>query len=242
MTARHRRAAERPFRSLAAGFCVGVALLAAGLITRVYGGDLLTAPQPPVRPPSLDRVTALNASQHASKGARLSRPFAAVAQAAAPIRMAAPVRVRVPAIGVDSRLQPLHRLPDGTLQPPSRWQRAGYYADGVRPGEVGPAVIVGHVDSVQGPAVFYRLRDLRAGDRILVQLRDGRTLRFAVDRAETYPKNRFPAAAVYGPTPVPQLRLVTCTGEFDWAERSYLDNLVVYADLMRPSGGSMRMH
>jgi sortase (surface protein transpeptidase) len=145
--------------------------------------------------------------------------------------VARPVRLRVPAIGVDTSLQPLHRLAGGSLQSPSRWQRAGYYADGVLPGQTGPAVIAGHIDSTSGPAVFYRLHDLRPGDRALVSLADGRVLEFRVDRLVAYPKSRFPTAAVYGPTPLPELRLVTCTGDFDWRHHNYLDNLVVYAYL-----------
>jgi sortase (surface protein transpeptidase) len=141
------------------------------------------------------------------------------------------VRLRVPAIGVDSTLQPLHRLADGSLQSPSRWQRAGYYADGVLPGQTGPAVIAGHIDSTAGPAVFYRLRDLRRGDRAFVVLTDRRVLGFEVDRLAAYPKRDFPTLAVYGPTPLPELRLVTCTGDFDERAHSYLDNLVVYAHL-----------
>jgi sortase (surface protein transpeptidase) len=139
----------------------------------------------------------------------------------------------IPEIGVDTALQPLTLLADGTLQSPSRWGRAGWYADGVRPGDPGPAVIVGHVDSYLGPAVFYHLRDLRPGAVVMVREETGTVLRFVVDTVRAYPKNRFPTAAVYGPTPLPELRLVTCTGEFDYVAESYLDNLVVSAVLAR---------
>jgi len=144
----------------------------------------------------------------------------------------APMRLRVPAIGVDSALQSLRLMPDGSLQPPSAWQVAGWYADGVRPGALGPAVIAGHVDSSSGPAVFYRLRELRPGDRVVVQQHNGRALTFVVDDVARYPKADFPAHAVYGPAPVPELRLITCTGDFDSRSRSYLDNLVVSAHLV----------
>lgn len=142
-----------------------------------------------------------------------------------------PVQVRLPAIGVDSRLQPLGLLPDGSLQPPSHWQQAGWYAGGTVPGEVGPAVIAGHVDSVSGPAVFYRLRELRPGDEVLITRQDGRVLRFLVDDVAAYAKRSFPTEAVYGPAATPQLRLITCTGSFDYQARSYRDNLVVSAHL-----------
>lgn len=132
---------------------------------------------------------------------------------------------------MDSSLQSLGLLPDGALQSPSQWQVAGWYAKGILPGDPGPAVIAGHVDSVNGPAVFFRLKQLRSGDAIIVTRKDGRRLHFVVDQVQQFPKNRFPTAAVYGPTPTPVLRLVTCTGDFDRSKRSYVDNLVVSAHL-----------
>lgn len=142
-----------------------------------------------------------------------------------------PVRLVVPSIGVDAGLESLGLLRDGTLEGPHEWAVAGWYADGVRPGDPGPAVIAGHVDSVSGPAVFYRLRDLRPGARATVYTRDSQQLHFVVDDVRSYPKTRFPTGAVYGPTPLPELRLITCTGDFDWTAHSYLDNLVVTARL-----------
>lgn len=150
---------------------------------------------------------------------------------ATPPRASPPVHLRIPAIGVDTELEALGLLPDGALEAPHEWGEAGWYADGVRPGDPGPAVIAGHVDSIHGPAVFYRLPALRQGAAVLVRRADGSTLRFVVDSARSYPKTAFPTAAVYGPTPLPELRLVTCTGEFDRAAHSYLDNLVVSAHL-----------
>jgi len=134
----------------------------------------------------------------------------------------------VSAIGLDSPLETLHLGANGALQPPKRFGRAGWYVDGTAPGDIGPAVIAGHVDSKAGPAVFYRLRELTAGDKIEV-VRGGRVLRFTVTRTVWYPKNKFPSAQVYGPTPDRQLRLITCGGVFDHKLRSYKDNLVVYA-------------
>jgi sortase (surface protein transpeptidase) len=145
--------------------------------------------------------------------------------------VAVPTRLTIPAIGVTTSLEPLHLLLDHSLRPPSQWDEAGWYADGVRPGDPGPAVILGHVDSVSGPAVFYRLRELQPGAIALVQLRTGRVLTFVVDTVRTYRKNEFPSAAMYGPTALPELRLITCTGDFDWTAHSYLDNLVVSAYL-----------
>ncbi len=150
----------------------------------------------------------------------------------APKPASTPVRLQIPAIAVDTPLQPLGLLPDGSLQAPSQWDVAGWYADGIRPGDPGPAVIAGHVDSVSGPAVFYRLRRLHVGDLVDVRDANGVMLRFIVDTIHEYPKQQFPSVLVYGPTPIPELRLVTCTGDFDWQAHSYLDNLVVSAHLI----------
>ena len=142
-----------------------------------------------------------------------------------------PVRIQIPSIGIDSKLQALGLLKNGRLQAPSRWQVAGYYAAGPRPGQIGPAVIAGHVDSLSGPAVFYRLHELKLGAKIYVTPRTGRRLTFEVTASGHYAKDRFPTQLVYGPTPIPELRLVTCTGEFDFKNHNYLDNLVLSAAL-----------
>jgi hypothetical protein len=154
-------------------------------------------------------------------------PVVAESVAGAP----APVRLLVPAIGIDTPLPALEVDPTGTLAPPDDVATAGWFSQGPAPGDVGPAVLVGHVDSTAGPGVFFRLRDLRPGDDIGVRRADGSVLHFAVTRVARYPKTAFPTAAVYGPTPDPELRLVTCGGAFDRAARSYLDNVVVYARL-----------
>jgi sortase (surface protein transpeptidase) len=137
-------------------------------------------------------------------------------------------RLRVPAIGVDTRLETLRLGADGELLPPHDFGRAGWYAGGTAPGDVGPAVIAGHVDSRRGPAVFFKLRELGTGDTIEVT-RGGSTVRFTVVSTAWYPKTSFPTEEVYGPTPDRQLRLITCGGVFDRSLRSYKDNLVVYA-------------
>ena len=139
-----------------------------------------------------------------------------------------PTRLRVAAIGVDTSLETLKLAADGELQPPRTNEQAGWYADGTAPGDVGPAVLAGHVDSRQGPAVFYRLREITAGDKIEVT-RGDRTVTFTVTATAWYPKKAFPTEEVYGPTPDRQLRLITCGGVFDRTLRSYTDNLVVYA-------------
>lgn len=179
---------------------------------------------------------ALATTPSAGPPAEVPAPVAAagppvVLQAAAPGPAADPVRVRVPGIGVDSPLERLGVDAAGALETPADYARAGWFDGGPAPGDVGPAVLAGHVDSTAGPAVFWRLRDLRPGDEVLVDRADGTTARFTVTRVERHPKDAFPTDEVYGPTPDAQLRLVTCGGEFDRAARSYRDNVVVFAEL-----------
>jgi hypothetical protein len=147
-----------------------------------------------------------------------------------PLPVVRPVGLTAPTIGVaETELVDLERLPGGELEVPVDFARAGWFVDGAVPGSAGPAVIAGHVDSRSGPAVFYRLRDLRPGDPIDVALSDGSVAGFVVDDVVRFPKDAFPTAAVYGPVPGAALRLITCGGGFDPALRSYRDNIVVFA-------------
>jgi len=142
-----------------------------------------------------------------------------------------PVALSIPAIGVRTRLVRLGLDPGGSLEVPGDFGQAGWYTGGPAPGEQGPAVIAGHVDSRSGPAVFFRLRELKAGDVVRVRRADGVTLRFTVERARQYPKAAFPRDTVFGTVSEQALRLVTCGGGFDHQRRSYRDNLVVDARL-----------
>jgi hypothetical protein len=150
---------------------------------------------------------------------------------AAPGSGSPPVRLAIPAIGVATPLVRLGLEADGGMQVPADFGRAGWFTEGPAPGQVGPSVIAGHVDSRSGPAVFYRLRELRPGQAILVERVDGSRLRFVVEQARSYPKEGFPTAAVFGPVPEAALRLITCAGDFDRSRGSYRDNLVVFARL-----------
>jgi hypothetical protein len=141
----------------------------------------------------------------------------------------APVRLRVPAAGVDGPLTGIGLTPSGALVPPAEAATAGWYADGPAPGATGPAVVAGHVDWAGRPGVFARLREISPGDTVLVDRADGSTVGFTVTRVERAAKGEFPTGAVYGPTPDAQLRLITCGGSFDRAAGSYADNVVVYA-------------
>jgi sortase (surface protein transpeptidase) len=153
---------------------------------------------------------------------------------AAPV--AAPVSVRIPAIEVQSDLITVGLNPDGTLevpQPGPDYDNAAWFRGSPRPGETGPAVIEGHVDSAaNGPSVFYDLGRMAPGDRVEVTRKDGSTATFEVYDIQTFPKDDFPTLAVYGNTAGPELRLITCGGPFDSEARSYEDNVVVFAALV----------
>lgn len=141
----------------------------------------------------------------------------------------APVRVEVPAVGISAPVDPLGLNPDRTLEVPEEFDRAGYYTGRPTPGEVGPAIIVGHVDSKRGPAAFYRLRRIKPGDEIAITRADGTRVVFVADRVERHRKDAFPTEAVYGPTAGPALRLITCGGEFNRTTGHYRDNTIVFA-------------
>ena len=141
----------------------------------------------------------------------------------------------IPALGVDSRLMGLRVGRDGRLQTPQDYDRAGWYRDGVAPGDPGPAVLVGHVDSHSGPAVFFGLSSLKTGDTASVRRADGTTVTFVVQDVQSFRKDEFPTERVYGPTSGPELRLVTCGGGFDRESGHYVDNVVVLATLTQPA-------
>jgi sortase (surface protein transpeptidase) len=152
------------------------------------------------------------------------------------MRRSTPVRVDIPRIGVHSRLLALGLEHDGTLATPplSRARLAGWYDKSPTPGERGPAVIVGHVDTKKGPAVFYKLGRLRPGDAVNVGRADGRTATFRVDSVEHVEKAHFPTGRVYGDIGFAGLRLITCGGDFDG--HSYLGNTIVFGHLIAGHG------
>ena len=144
-----------------------------------------------------------------------------------------PVALSIPAIDVQSDMITVGLNPDGSLevpQPGPDYDKAAWYEGSPRPGEVGPAVIEGHVDSAEnGPSVFYELGALTAGDTIDVTRDDGSVATFVVDELRVVPKDDFPTLEVYGNTPGPELRLITCGGPFDSTAGSYVDNTIVFA-------------
>lgn len=143
--------------------------------------------------------------------------------------VALPVRLRIPAARVDTPLERLGRAADETIALPSGPRMAGWYREGPRPGQPGPAVIIGHVDWDRGPAVFFHLSRLRPGDAVYVHRADTSVARFRVTGVSQVSKSRFPTDQVYAPTLEPSLRLVTCGGSFDRATRNYADNVIVFA-------------
>lgn len=208
---RHAAIAPAGRRAAAIALVAGIALAGAGA-----AGLALT--RHPVAPGSYP-VTALPAP---------TGPIVAVQQSRA-AAVAVPVDLVIPSIGVQTNLSDLGLTAAGTLQVPPATSVAGWYTGGPRPGAIGPAVIAGHIDSRSGPGVFFHLSGLKPGDRVYVRRADGTLAVFRVTQVQTYLKDRFPTAAVYGPTPDAELRLITCGGTFDPTRGAYLSNVVVYA-------------
>ena len=149
-----------------------------------------------------------------------------------PAQVATPVRVVIPAIDVDADLVAVGLNPDRSMEVPE-FGEAGWYEPGPRPGEPGPAVIAAHVDSVSGPDVFYRLRELEPGDEITVEHADGGRSTFAVRDSEQQDKDALPVERIWNDTDDPVLRLITCGGAFNQERRSYESNVIVYAAARR---------
>ena len=144
-----------------------------------------------------------------------------------------PVRLLIPRISVDAPVEPGALNADGSVEvpPADRPGQVDWYREGPAPGQTGPAVILGHLDTRRGPAVFHRLPQLRPGDRIEIRRQDGGTVVFQVRELRQAPKSGFPTQAVYGDTASPQLRLITCGGRVA-ADGHYTDNIIVLADLL----------
>jgi Sortase domain len=138
-----------------------------------------------------------------------------------------PTTISIPAIGVHAQIVAVGLQTDGAMQVPDPDQ-VGWYKLGPRPGEGGPAVLIGHV-SYRRPAVFYHLRELRPGDEILIGQRGGATTRFLVGRLEQHPKTALPTGRIWTKAKRPLLRLITCGGSLDRRTGHFRDNVIVYA-------------
>jgi sortase (surface protein transpeptidase) len=166
-----------------------------------------------------------------SAGPATSGAPATTSSAAIPV--SPPSWVDIPSIAARSSLIALGLNPDKSIQvPPVQTpQQAGWYKFGPPPGQVGPAVILGHIDGDHQEGIFWKLHEVKPGDKVMVGQQDGHTLTFLVTKVDSVAKDAFPTSAVYGNTPDPELRLITCGGAFDSSTGHYLDNLIVYANL-----------
>ena len=147
-----------------------------------------------------------------------------------------PVHLSIPAANITAAFaDTLYLADNGEIEVPDGYESVGYYGYGPTPGELGPAVVLGHVDSYQGPAVFWSLGQLEAGDRVLIDRADGSTAVFAVTRLERHQQSGFPTQQVYGDIDHAGLRLITCSGTYDRGIQRYTHNLIVFAELIGTS-------
>jgi hypothetical protein len=202
------------------GWVVAAVLLllmaAAALTVGLRGSDhALPAPRPS------------SAALRSAATAKVTPPMVATLVAARSV----PTTLRIPAIGLSVPLSDLGLNSDGSVQVPTNTVEPGWFRLGPTPGQLGSAVILGHVDSYQGPGVFFQLRTLASGDQVFVDLADGVTVQFTVNAVAEYSKQQFPAQRVYGSDGSSALQLVTCGGTFDHQTGSYLSNIVVYTSL-----------
>lgn len=218
---------------------VSVLLVITGVIFVLVA---LTSQRHPPQPPASAGIAQSSTAAARSTSATASPPTSGTAPDPRPsvttkgpvLAASIPTRLDIPAIGVTSDLLRLGIAADHTVEVPplSRDSRAGWYQYSPAPGQLGPAVILGHVDSAAyGPAVFFRLGALRPADLINVTRTDHRVAVFRVERIVSYPKNHFPTLQVYGNTDHAALRLITCGGKFNFSTRNYSNNIVVYASL-----------
>jgi sortase (surface protein transpeptidase) len=195
-------------------------ILAGGVVVLVGGGTVALLAPRSHQPPSLP---------HVASSVAPPAPAQAASPAAAAVPRTVPVRVIIPAIGVNASVIPEGTDSSGALEVPplSAANVTGWWDGGSAPGQNGPAVVVGHVDSAAaGPLVFWHLGELKPGD--VIETEPG-SLQFTVTALQEVGKNAFPTQQVYGPTPGPQLRLITCGGAFDPGTGHYVDNIIVYA-------------
>ena len=202
---------------------IGLVLLGIGVFAQ--GGTLaLPGPAP----------SAAATAAAAARGILVTRPVAAPLSAVASV----PIRLRIPALGMSVALITLGQNTDGTVQVPGDDKQPGWFRLGPTPGELGSAVILGHVDNTSGPGIFFDLRTLAAGDPVFVDRANGGMVEFVVNSVASYPHSDFPAQRVYGSHGASALQLVTCGGVFDHATGGYLSNIVVYTSLIKVTSGS----
>lgn len=226
--------ANRPVVFRAVLIAVGVALFAG-----CGGGDDGTDTAGAPAPTSAQDSAAPSPAENADTGvpvptettpAETSEPTPTTAE---PLAESEPVEIEVDALDVRQEIIPLGLTDDGVMEVPQGPDPVGWYDRSPTPGEMGPSVLAGHVTWNGTDGVFRHLEDLAEGDVVTVTRDDGSAARFGVTRVERYAKDTFPTAQVYGNTPGPELRLITCAGDYDPDSGDYSDNVVAYAELMQ---------
>ncbi|RPF19666.1 class F sortase [Myceligenerans xiligouense] len=245
MTTGSAKDGARRHRTSVVAACAALFVIGGGAVVWAANQQVGPPPAPPVaagvaerEPPapstSPGEVTAPSPSS--SSGASAAAPEASDEPAVRPMPASRPTAVRIPSIGVESPVHGLGLDADGRLQVPSgeRYDEVAWYDGSPTPGEVGPAVLEGHVTgSGYAPSVFFELGNTREGDRIEVDRADGSTAIFEVTEIKSAPKAEFPRIDVYGATKGPELRVITCGGAFDEESGRHLDNVIVFAELVR---------
>lgn len=211
---------------------VGLVLLAVAVAAQV------SAPEPPRAVGAIDPPESTNSASPST--APSASPTGSPSESSSgpqdqPLGASRPLTISIPAIGVTSPVLPIGLAPDGTLavpQPGPNENKAAWFTKSPTPGQMGPSIIEGHVDTTSGPSVFFELGKLRPGNKIQVTRADGIVAVFTVDALRDYPKSAFPTDTVYGAKDLsrPLLRLITCS-DFDPSIRHHTGNAVVFAHL-----------
>ena len=210
-------------------------LLIAGITVVVIG---VNSQQQPPEPSAADGSSSTASTPTTPEPQTSTTPHApapAPAPTPTPLAASAPTHIDIPAIGVSSDMLQLGTNPDGTVEVPplEKDSRTGWFTGSPTPGQLGPSVVLGHIDSKEyGPGVFFKLGALKPGAQISITRADGTEAVFSVDKVEQYPKDHFPTIEVYSNTDHAALRLITCGGKFDLSANSYEDNIVAFATLV----------
>lgn len=213
-----RRLAFWPYLPLNRQVAYSTALIVAGILGTVYFSWHVVFASP-ASPPPISRGSVPAVGKIGNDVKRTHYP------------KSQPTHLTISAIDVDTSVSTVGKNADGSIIVPTDYHTAGWYRYSPTPGEIGPSVIVGHLDNVNGLAVFWRLHELQPGDMIQVGRADGSTLQFKVDSVKQFSQSDFPTQEVYGNIKYAGLRLITCGGTFNRLTHHYDQNTVVYASL-----------
>ena len=220
---------------------VALAAAVAGVVALVLAVMAQTSAPAPRAAGTIDPPASPSASSSpSSPSASPSRSAQASGKVSAPLGASRPRTIEIPALGITSKVNPIGLASDGSIavpQPGPKLNQAAWFENSPTPGQPGPAIIEGHVDSESGPSVFFELGKVKPGERIIVTRADGKRVTFTVDAVRNYLKSKFPTEVVYGAKDLstPALRLITCS-QFDQATRHHVGNAVVFAHLTKVSG------